>query len=206
MPPGDSPEDPQAPASGLKPVPRSEFASHPVEVSKSRLLVVVEPGFDGRQVEAILRHECREVMMDATNDQVVQRLQAEEFDAVIVCSHQSGGRVMELLDRITLGHPGLPVIVVTGQSPSTAGGPPPPPGSSTPAPKIDSDRLLRSVREALTEPKIKRLIRLTNRDGLPQFVARNARWISEDLQSRYSLPFHWTPPGSAVALRFAETA
>lgn len=159
----------------------------------ARVLVVVEPGFDGQSVAEILRRQYRETTVDSTNDLVVQRVKAEQIDVVVLCGNQSGGRVMDLLNRITLGSPGLPVIVVATPRPVAAQCLPQFLDDTVAPLPVDAGLLLRSVREAITEPRIKRLIRLTGSQGEPRFVARNARWLSEDLQARYSLPFHWTP-------------
>lgn len=171
------------------------------ETRQSRVLVVVEPGFAGPSVDEILRREHREVMLDSTRHAVIQRVKSEKVDAVVLCGNQSGGRVMDLLNRITLGNPGLPVIVVTNPKPATARSLPQYLDDPVAPPAFDAELLLRSVREALTEPKVKRLIRLTGSHGEPRFVARNARWLSEDLQARYSMPFHWTQPELPVPVR-----
>ncbi len=140
-------------------------------------------------------------MVDSTRHAVIQRVKSEKVDAVVLCGNQSGGRVMDLLNRITLGNPGLPVIVVTNPKPATARSLPQYLDDPVAPPVFDAELLLRSVREALTEPKVKRLIRLTGRHGEPKFVARNARWLSEDLQARYSMPFHWTQSDLPVPLQ-----
>jgi hypothetical protein len=128
-------------------------------------------------------------------------VKAEQIDVVVLCGNQSGGRVMDLLNRITLGNPGLPVIVATRPGPAAAPSLPHYLDDSAAPPAIDAGLLLRSVREALTEPKVKRLIRLTGSHGEPRFVARNARWLSEDLQARYSMPFHWTQADVPIPVR-----
>ncbi len=205
--PGGFPGCPQTPA----PVPTFNLAGFHAppasavraagEIRQSRVLVVVEPGFAGPSVDEILRREHREVMVDSTRHAVIQRVKSEKVDAVVLCGNQSGGRVMDLLNRITLGNPGLPVIVVTNPKPATARSLPQYLDDPVAPPVFDAELLLRSVREALTEPKVKRLIRLTGRHGEPKFVARNARWLSEDLQARYSMPFHWTQSDLPVPLQ-----
>jgi len=174
--------------------------------SPARVLVVAEPNFDGQTIAEILRPEYLEVSLDSTHDAVVRRVKAEGIDAVVLYGNEAGGRVMDLLNRITLGNPGLPVIVVATPRPVAPRSLPQfLDDTVTPLP-VDAGLLRRSVREALAEPKVKRLIRLTGSRGEPQFVAGNARWLSEDLQARYSLPFHWTPVGVAIPLPIGGTA
>ena len=176
------------------------------ETQQSRVLVVVEEGFDGQSVDEILRREHREVMVDSTNDTVIKRVKSEKVDVLLLCSTHSGRRVMDLLNRIIQANPALPVIVVTSPKPAGAESLPQYLAESVAPLPVDAGLLLRSVREALTEPKVKRLIRLTGSHGEPSFVARNARWLSEDLQARYSMPFHWTQPDVPIPLRIENVA
>jgi len=184
---------------------RSAAGSRPaVPARPVRVQVVIEEGFNGRAIDEILRREHRDVMVDTDRAAVIDRVAADQLDVVLLCSNQSGRPAMEMLTRITAANPGLPVIVVTSPSAPTGAARSLPRhlDDSTPPP-VDAALLLRSVREALAEPRVKRLIRLTGCHGEPQFVARNARWLSEDLQARFSSSFHWPAAAVPVPSRMA---
>lgn len=168
----------------------------------ARVLVVLEEGFNLRAIDEILRREHPEVMVDSDRATAMDRVESEQVDVVLLCSNQSGRHAMEMLTRITSAKPALPVIVVTSPNPSPSSGGEGPPPAAEPAPTapVDAALLLRSVRDALTEPKVKRLIRLTGSHGEPRFMARNARWLSEELQARYSSPFHCLPQEGSIQL------
>lgn len=172
----------------------------------ARVLVVLEEGFNLRAIDEILRREHPEVMVASDRAAAMDRVESEQVDVVLLCSNQSGRHAMEMLTRITSAKPALPVIVVTSPNPSpgTGGEGPPPAAEQAPPAPVDAALLLRSVRGALTEPKIKRLIRLTGSHGEPRFMARNARWLSEELQARYSSPFHCPPHEGSIHLPTSE--
>jgi CheY-like chemotaxis protein len=167
---------------------------------QARVLVVAEADFDGRTISDILRLEYAQVKLASTRDSILDRVRSERFDVLLLCSQRSSRQAMELLNQVTSENPALPVIVVTSPPVADAHEVSSP---HTPliAPPVDAALLLRSIREALTEPKVKRLIRLTGSRGEPKFIARNARWLGDNLPARYSMPFHWTPPEVVIPLR-----
>lgn len=174
----------------------------------ARVLVVLDDGFNFRAIDEILRREHPEVMVDSDRAAAMERVESEQVDVVLLCSNRSGRHAMEMLTRITSANPALPVIVVTSPNPPPGSGGEGPPQAAEPAPSapVDAALLLRSVREALTEPKVKRLIRLTGSYGEPRFMARNARWLSEELQARYSSPFHCPTHEGSIHLPISEAA
>ncbi|HSH15840.1 MAG TPA: hypothetical protein VLD18_07390 [Verrucomicrobiae bacterium] len=167
---------------------------------QARVLVVADEDFDGRTIGDILRREYAQVKLASTCDSILDRVRSERIDVLLLCSQRSSRQAMELLNQVTCENPALPVIVVTSPPVADARGIPSPLAQLT-APPVDAALLLRSIREALTEPKVKRLIRLTGSRGEPKFIARNARWLCGDLQARYSMPFHWTPAEVVIPLR-----
>jgi CheY-like chemotaxis protein len=167
---------------------------------QARVLVVAEADFDGRPIGDILRREYAQVKLASSRDSILDRVRSERIDVLLLCSQRSNRQAMELLNHVTCENPALPVIVVTSPPVADASGITSPLAQLT-APPVDAALLLRSVREALTEPKVKRLIRLTGSRGEPKFVARNARWLGDNLQARYSMPFHWTPAEVVIPLR-----
>lgn len=173
--------------------------------SQARVLVVADEDFDGRPIGDILRLEYAKVTIASTRDSILDRIRSERIDVLLLCSHQSSRRAMELLNQVTCENPALPVILVTSPLVASVRGDSLPPGRLT-GPPVDAALLLRSIREALIGPKVKRLIRLTGSRGEPRFVVRNARWLCDDLQARYSMPFHWTPAEVVIPLRIGPAA
>lgn len=172
---------------------------------QARVLVVAEEDFDGRTIGDILRREYAQVKLAPTCDSILDRVRLARIDVLLLCGQRSSRRVMDLLNSITGERPALPVIVVTSPPMANERGVSPASGPLS-APPVDAALLLRSLRDALTEPKVKRLIRLTGSRGEPKFIARNARWLCDDLQARYSLPFHWTPAEAVIPLRIEPAA
>jgi CheY-like chemotaxis protein len=172
---------------------------------QARVLVVAEADFDGRSIRDLLRRDYSHVKLASTREAIPDRMRSERIDVLLLCGQRSSRRVMDLLNSITGERPALPVIVVTSPPMANERGVSPASGPLS-APPVDAALLLRSLRDALTEPKVKRLIRLTGSRGEPKFIARNARWLCDDLQGRYSLPFHWTPAEAVIPLRIEPAA
>lgn len=178
----------------------------PPATRETRVLVVIEDGFSEAQVLETLRREHSNVCVTNATDTSVRQTTTRRFDVILLCSGRSDGQCRELLEQITRKDPTVPVIVVTAPPSVTKEHdrerhrPPRSDGRH-----VDAALLLRTVRESLQGPKIKRLIRVTEKSGKTSFLARNARWLSDDLQARYSTPFDWTPPSVSIPVRFPGT-
>jgi hypothetical protein len=161
---------------------------------ESRVLVVIDQGFNGASVTEVLQREHHEIQLCRPADALAD----DGCDLILLCTNGAGAQDGDLLDRLTASHPNVPVIVVTEPAPSE-----PHRVTSPAAPAFpDAPLLLRSVRDALRTPRVKRLIRVPGRAGGTQFAARNARWLSDELQSRYGTPFEFAPPPLSIPVHF----
>ncbi|HAV64886.1 MAG TPA: hypothetical protein DCY13_21265 [Verrucomicrobiales bacterium] len=159
---------------------------------ETRVLVVIDGGLDDRNLMNALRRAHGKILVSTPAEAIRQQDSSGKIDIVLLCSRRTGSQCTELVERLTAHDPLLPVIVVTGSTDVPAR------PESTERHQggrkqlgVNAALLLQSMREALRGPKIKRLIRISGARGGARFVARNARWLSEDLQARYSTsPVH----------------
>lgn len=170
---------------------------------ETHVLVVVDRGpADGGLINALRQWQGR-IQISSPADAIRRRSTLPKIDLIVLYSRRSGGQCTELVERLTERDPLLPVIVVTDSSEA------PPDHQSTGQQDhernhsgVNAALLLQTMHDALRGPRIKRLIRLSGKRGGARFIARNARWLSEDLQSRYStapfqLPVHFEPHGQS---------
>lgn len=147
-------------------------------------------------VDALRRHH-HQVQLLYTNNLSGCRARERKHDVVLLYSDQPGNQRRELFDEITGDDPSVPIIVITGPATSAERARDHYRRGNGLSPSRNQTALvLQKVREVLREPKIKRLVRVTESSGKTSFLARNARWLSENLQARYSTPFAWSLPAA----------
>jgi len=81
----------------------------------SRILVVDDERNVLSAFREILRPEGHEVVTAPRAQEALDRLEAEQFELVILDIHMPGMNGLDALERIKQGQPRLPVIVMTGQ-------------------------------------------------------------------------------------------
>jgi len=169
----------------------------------ARILLAVDEEFNGTSVRKTLQREYSAIIQRTPREAATRPATSGKADLILLCCTRSGPSV-ELLQRIINANPLVPVIIVT--SPAQPAG-----GASAAASSLERDAglrpetLLRSVRDALREPRIKRLIRVPGERGTARFAAGNARWLADDLQARYGTPFHYSHQVYSVPIRFEST-
>lgn len=169
-------------------------------------MIVLEPGFDQRSVTEMLRNEPHELVLRTCREVAARTRPPERVDIILLCLTHSGCQGGELLEQISTAHPEVPVIVVT--SPSAIRHCQLGQGATNPLPgaRLPVGSLAHSVRDALREPRIRRLIRVPNRHGGAQYAAHNTRWLSEEHQLRYGTPFHFHDSATTIPVQFTEPA
>lgn len=182
-------------------------ASDSPERRGNQVLVVFENGpCESPDVDHLRREHEHVHVVDASYFAKCRTLN-RHYDVVLLYSNKSGSQCRELLDKITRRDPLIPVIVIACTQLHA--------GGSTRGrfnPVIDHNTggheaglVLQAVREVLREPKIKRLIRVTERNGKATYLARNARWLAQDRQMRYSTPFEWSLPPTLLPGKIERT-
>lgn len=171
------------------------------------MLVVFENGpCESSDVDHLRREHEHVHVVDASHFAKCRTLN-RHYDVVLLYSNKSGSQRRELLDKVTRRDPLMPVIVIACTQLHAGGSAR---GSLTPftdsnAGGHDAGLVLQAVREVLREPKIKRLIRVTEKNGKTTYLARNARWLSQNRQTRYSTPFEWSLPPTLLPGKIERT-
>jgi len=193
------PPNPPAPQPG-------ETSPEPARPPAVRLLIVSESGVAREPVIERLRQEYPGLTVCTVSDVVLERRTTTEFGLVILCCAGSRHRDIDLLSQITKKNPSQPVIIVT--NPKVAGSGPSEEvigrESARSADEGAAAPLLVMIRDALRRPRVKRLIRVAGARGA-SFVARNARWLSDELQARHSIPIPASAPPFRLPIHMGES-
>ena len=81
----------------------------------SRILVVDDERNVRSGFEEVLGSEGHEIITAHRAQAALERIEAEEFDLVILDIRMPGMSGLDALKQIKQGHPKLPVIIMTGQ-------------------------------------------------------------------------------------------